>query len=286
MHYTIERLSEVGMPIAMSVLAEAASRRRTVTYKQIAKRIEPKLRSKIANVQVGGVVGNMMDRVYEVSPKAPPINVLCVKGGTKLPGSGAAWYIKRYLPKVNYKKLTDQQKREVLLPVYNDIFAFKEWPRIARKAFNVSVTNKTMQEEAGESDGKAKRLGIGGPAESEEHRRLKEYVAKNPRLFGAPKGCKIGVTEKLLKSFDEVDVWFLNVGEQLAVEVKSRRSTELDLERGIFQCVKYRAVLQAEAKVQKISSKIRSCLVSERELTSRLAQMAHDLDIEVRISSR
>jgi hypothetical protein len=270
----------------MSVLAEAASRRDTVTYEQIAKRIEPKLHSKIANVQIGGVVGNMMDRIYKFNPEAPPINALCVKVGTKLPGSGVAGYIKRYLPKVNYKKLTDPQKREVLLPVFNDIFDFKEWSRIARKAFNVSVPNQKVQEKTGESDGKARRLGFGGPAESDEHRHLKEYVANNPRLFGAPKGCKKGIIEKRLKSFDEVDVWFLNIGEQLAIEVKSLRSNELDLERGIFQCVKYRAVLQAEAKVQKINSRIRSCLVSERKLVPRLAQIADALDVEVSIASR
>jgi hypothetical protein len=49
MPYIIERLCELGMPIAMAALVEAANMRETITYKEIAVRIEPKLRSPIAS---------------------------------------------------------------------------------------------------------------------------------------------------------------------------------------------------------------------------------------------
>ena len=283
MSYTIDKLCEVGMPIAMAALVEAANQRKTITYKDIARRIEPKLRSTIASEHIGSVVGRMMNKIHETDPKAPPLNALCVNGVTSLPGDGAHDWIKSYNPKIDYRKLSKAKKREVLFPVNEDVFKFKKWPALADEVFKITVPKHSPQQNKGETDGKAQRLGLGGPAESDEHRRLKEYVKNNPRLFGAPKGCKEGVTEKLLRSFDEIDVWFVGPGEQLAVEVKSRRSNDRDLERGVFQCIKYRAVLEAENKTRKINSTVRACLVSERKLPSELARLARLFDIDVKI---
>jgi len=69
-----------------------------------------------------------------------------------------------------------------------------------------------------EHDGKLSRLGYGGPPESEEHLRLKEYVKAHPDEFGAPYGCS-AETEKLLESKDEIDVLFKVPNELLAVEL-------------------------------------------------------------------
>ena len=137
----------------------------------------------------------------------------------------------------------------------------------------------------GESDAKSRRLGWGGPPESEEHRKLKEYVAEHPSEFGAPKECKEGMVEWRLLSTDEIDVWFMSVGEQLAVEVKSRRSSMADIERGIFQCVKYAALLEAQSHVARFTTKqsIRALLVSEQPLSSKLTRWANKLGVEVQV---
>ncbi len=87
----------------------------------------------------------------------------------------------------------------------------------------------------GEPKGDALRRGYGGPPESDEHRRLKFFVQAHPERFGAPVGCA-AEAERLLKSGDEIDVLCGCPDEQLAIEVKSVRSTDLDIERGIFQC--------------------------------------------------
>ncbi len=285
MPYTIEALCELGMPIAMVALVEAASKRKTVTYKDIAERIQPKLRSPIALEHIGWVVGGMMHKIHEIDQAAPPLNALCVNSVTKLPGDGAHEFIKTYNRKIDYKNLSNPEKREMLLPVYEDVFNFKKWPLLAHNAFNINVGGHSPQEQQGETEGKARRLGYGGPAESDEHRRLKEFVKNNPRRFDAPVGCKEGVIEKRLRSLDEIDVWFVSPGQQLAVEVKSHRSVDLDLERGIYQCVKYRAILEAENKAEKIRSTVRACLVSERKLPNDLARLAKLFDIEVKITS-
>jgi hypothetical protein len=90
-------------------------------------------------------------------------------------------------------------------------------------------------------------------------------------------------TEKLLRSYDEIDVWFMVPGVQLAVEVKSVRSSDFDLRRGIFQCVKYQAVLEAGAKWEGANPKIRTLLVSERLLPSKYSKKAKRLGVRVRV---
>jgi hypothetical protein len=146
----------------------------------------------------------------------------------------------------------------------------------------IDEPNISEVEQEGEHDGKLSRRGYGGPPESEEHLRLKCYVKAHPQKFGAPENCH-AVAEKLLKSRDEIDVCCTVSGEQLAIEVKSVRSNDSDIERGIFQCVKYRAVLEAEAKCDDKGPKIRTRLVSEGPLSAECVRQAKLLGIEVQV---
>jgi len=57
-------------------------------------------------------------------------------------------------------------------------------------------------------------------------------------------GKQRGQKEQILWSGDKVDVYF--VESALAVEVKTQDARFDELHRGIFQCVKYKAVLRAQ----------------------------------------
>ena len=81
-----------------------------------------------------------------------------------------------------------------------------------------------------------------GP-ESEEHKILKRRIASEPSLVGLPRDGD-GEQEFRLWSGDEVDVYFGSVA--VGVEVKTASARFDELHRGIFQCVKYRAVLRAQ----------------------------------------
>jgi hypothetical protein len=176
--------------------------------------------------------------------------------------------------------------------IYDDVNAgFDEYV----KKFNIDRNTKDIRyywlisepkisevEQEGECDGKLARRVYGGPPESKEHLLLKRYVKMHPQKFGAPENCD-AIEEKLLKSRDEIDVWCMVPGEQLAIEVKSVRSNDSDIERGIFQCVKYRAVLEAEAKCDDNSPKVRTRLVSERPLSAECCRQAKRLGIEVQV---
>jgi hypothetical protein len=285
--YTLEELLAVGLPPAMECLIEAADRRETVSYadmvRYIAKRTsDPRFAR--AWHDGGDVAGTLMNRILEVAPTAPPINTLVVRAGTNLPSTGADAYVERYL-NVEYSKLDDAQKREIINRIHESVWDFPRWRQVGKLAFGRKFV--PPEPVSGESDGKAERLGFGGPPESENHLRLKKYVASHPREFGAPKDCKKGLMEYRLPSADEMDVLFMSTREQVVVEVKSKRSNSVDLERGVFQCVKYRAVLQAKSDVSNPESRatVRALLVSEHPLGSKLAKWATKLDVEVRVIS-
>src|SRR5260370_36812176 len=140
------------MPVAMVVLMEAAAKWKTITYKHIAERIEPIIRSRIASEHIGKVIGSMMYRIQDVAPTAPLLNLLCVNGVTKLPGSGAHDFIKAYNSLVDYNNLTNAQKTKVLRPFMDEVYKFKGWPALAKKVFGVTAP-KLRQPESSEADG-------------------------------------------------------------------------------------------------------------------------------------
>ncbi len=67
----------------------------------------------------------------------------------------------------------------------------------------------------------------------------------------------------------------------MGVEVKSSISDDADIVRGLFQCVKYSAVLNAMAVAEQRDILARSVLVLEHRLPSELVPLKHMLGIEV-----
>ena len=90
-------------------------------------------------------------------------------------------------------------------------------------------------------------------------------------------------TEEELLSGDRVDVVYYTDDEILAIEVKSRVSSWEDLQRGIYQCVKYRAVLEAQERWRRA---VRTLLVTESGLPSDLTRFAKELSVPHRCVGR
>ena len=121
--------------------------------------------------------------------------------------------------------------------------------------------------------------GKGG--ESVAHKRLKKYIANHPEIIGLKKSLTPGDTEVELPSGDTPDVLFKNSEYRIAVEVKSHISNETDLKRGIFQCVKYRAILKACRSVEIENYEVNSLLAIEGELTKDLIGIKNTLGVKV-----
>ncbi len=98
--------------------------------------------------------------------------------------------------------------------------------------------------------------GLGG-GESKEHKRLKNYVAENPASLGLPTTALATIEHPFL-SGDQVDVKFdLTDGTSAVVEIE----TVMPLP-GAHQCVKYRALLEAQMKLALGSGKVQAILVA------------------------
>ncbi len=79
------------------------------------------------------------------------------------------------------------------------------------------------------------------------------------------------------------EIVFKNNYKYTAVEVKSIKSNDNDLNRGIFQCIKYQALLRAEQKALLIPPTARAILVTEKRLPTSLRNLADILGIKVMV---
>lgn len=118
-------------------------------------------------------------------------------------------------------------------------------------------------------------------AEGPDHLALKELVRTNPHLVGLAIGDGAGEAEYCLPSGDSVDVVFRQKRRVHAVEVKPASAAEADIARGLFQCVKYRAVLEALAGYEHDRRKITVCLALGATLPVRLIPLRNSLNIDV-----
>lgn len=67
----------------------------------------------------------------------------------------------------------------------------------------------------------------------------------------------------------------------MAVEVKSSRSNADDIERGIYQCIKYKTVLVAEDLSKNNGKRITSHLVLQNKLPVTLLKLKNKLNVDV-----
>ena len=120
----------------------------------------------------------------------------------------------------------------------------------------------------------------GGGGEGPEHEKLKEHVKQAPSILGLPQATA-AESEYRLASHDSVDVMFCHGGQMVCVEVKSKISDTADIRRGIFQCIKYKAVTEAMLMAKGKKPNVRSVLVLGRRLPQGLEDTQKKLCVEV-----
>jgi hypothetical protein len=249
------RQAEAGVPIAYSDLAEelGMSNARNLNY-------------------VLGSIGRTMQRLSKAwKQKVPPIQCLVVNRRTGLPGEGIGWFL---VKKEDFASLSPRRQRGIVEAELQHVFAYTKWRQV--------LATLELQPEASDySDAidRASRPLRGG--ESESHKRLKEYVAANPIAIGLPVATAVGTTERRLPSGDCLDVSFESRRVWVAVEVKSALSPETDILRGLFQCVKYRAIQEAVLLAESSSKDTRCVLVLESKLPPSLIALRNLLAVEV-----
>jgi len=250
------RQAEAGKPIFYSALAQelGMSNPRNLNY-------------------VLGSVGTTLEDLAKRWRKAiPPIQCLVVNKQTNLPGEGIWGFLAKGR---DFASLSRRQQRDIVNASLHDVCAYSHW-RDVLKALSLAPVKADFRAEIERAA--AER---GGGGESEEHLRLKEYVARNPSAVGLAAGTSSGAIEYDLPSGDTIDVLFKDKNDWVAVEVKSRVSGDADVLRGLFQCVKYLALVEAVQIASELPQNARALLVLEGELPAGLGALKNLLGIEV-----
>ncbi len=164
----------------------------------------------------------------------------------------------------------------------DEVYAYQHWDAVFQKVYgekfelDSKIVARRKGTDGAEKDGQPR----GGGGEGKNHKALRLWVCANPDQVAPRLGNVETKTEVVLPSGDRVDVVYYSK-QTLAVEVKSRDSNEADIERGIYQCVKYEAVLRAQDP--RTNPDIRSLLVTEEDLEPVLRDLAKKLGIRHRV---
>ncbi len=281
--YTVQQLEDDGPQFAMALLLKCLDQGEPfVTYGAIRDELEYQLEiENIFSIQIGHVAGSLMDQILELDSKAPLINAL-ITHADGLPGKGVGnYFANRYGVEAyrDWDALDREEKRDLVKKERNKVLRYPKWTQINKQLFGLKATKLLKEKKNTEKDGQTSPTGgYGGPAESKEHKKLKKWVSENPAKLGIKRAFGTGTIESRLLSGDTIDVVFSHGPEFFTVEVKSKRSSDEDLRRGLYQCVKYKAVKEAEQMPNDVS--VRSLLVTERELNNELKVRARQLGVK------
>jgi hypothetical protein len=290
-NYTLDGLQANGQSFVLQYLLPIVAANSTITYGHIAKRLQVDLRigGRVFPTHVGGVVGALVGTLQErISPDIPLINVLVVDQDTGAPGDGVDGFLRdRY--RLGRRRMTEVRKTELVAQAAHEVYAYsvEGWSDVYLRCFGgpAPAVEPVTLIAGSERDGNeltpiGKR---GGEAESIEHRALKSFVLENPHSVGIRSQLDRAQAELLLLSGDEVDVYFEGEDGVHLVEVKSRRSDWNDLQRGIYQCIKYREVFKAQRRSVMPNLNVVTTLAVETKPPSDIRELAklHGVKLKV-----
>ena len=280
-YYEREDLVDKGRKYCLAMLVECQRRGQPyITYGKLSAVIESQTSlSNIFDLHCGEVAGVMMNELLEYDEDIPPINAM-VANQHGIPGEGVAGYINDAYPrdtKGDWLALTKDKKLVLLEKIRRDIRDYEHWEDALDELYGSTVKALLPKTKPKEKDGV--RDGLGG-GESDEHKNLKKWVSKNQTRIGVPQRAWLLEVEHKLLSGDIVDVVFTDGADFWPVEVKSIISNDADLEKGMYQCIKYREVLRAQQLP--VHANVTSILVTERKLPSDLVSRRKILQVKTK----
>lgn len=222
---------------------------------------------------IGSLLGNVemvIRRLREdTGEDIPSLNALCKKPKVGIPSDGFDFVYP------NYSKLSLPEKRVFVAGINNKAVQYKHWDWVLKELDLKPAVILTDEELLDIS-----KPVYGGGGEGKEHKAMKEYIAAHPETIGVKRVLAFD-TEHVLPSGDRLDVYFeLKDGSCVAVEVKPSTSPDEDISRGIFQCVKYKAVMEAVKAITYGNYEIKTLLVCGGLMSDQNKQLAEGLEIK------
>lgn len=218
-----------------------------------------------------GSVGQSMELLSKAwKEKVPPIQCLVVNKNTGLPGEGVGWFIAK---EDEFAKLPRSKQREIVKAELAKIFAYTKWLKVL-EALSLPYTVPDLRP-------LIKEASSYGGGEGEEHKCLKAYLSKHPEVIGLAANTPHGSIEEPLPSGDSLDVSFRQMSEWISAEVKPAGSPVADILRGLYQCVKYKAVMEAVQATEGKPRAATAVLVLQGDLPAVLIPARNTLGITV-----
>jgi hypothetical protein len=178
------------------------------------------------------------------------------------------------------KTILDKSKKdqiEWLKVRRKDVFRFRRWPEVLAYLGIAPMSDLSTSRARLESFSARASQASG---ESPEHLSLKNWVASNAKVLARTEGEIEEVkTEFIFWSLDRLDVYIRTTTEWVGIEVKPTTAKPDEVRRGLYQVVKYSALLQAELLAQGSSCSHRCLLVLGGGLPGELRELARRLGI-------
>ena len=213
-----------------------------------------------------GNVEKVLVKLREVTGEdIPTLNALVQKNG--IPSAGFK-FVRSF-----YNSLTLQEKKSLVAGLNARAVNYTKW--------NWVLDQLGLQPTKIFTEKELEQLGTHyGGGEGEEHKALKKYICQHPECLNY-KDVVFAETEHPLPSGDSLDVYFeLSDGKHVAIEVKPSIAPDQDICRGVFQCVKYNAVMDALRKIECKGYEIEVLLVTAGKFSSQNKVLAEELDVE------
>lgn len=248
---------------ALPLLVRQAVASTPIIYEDLAHELEM-LNPRNLNYVLGSIGKTLLNLSKYWDIEVPLIQCLVVNKNTRLPGEGIGWFTTE----------SNKKRRQEVDAELQKIYAFDKWSKVL----------STLSLESAQSDFKKinkKASQFRGGGEGAEHKKLKKFVANKPTRFGIPASTAPGENEHSLPSGDSLDVFFSHGKKHIGIEVKSHISDSADIARGLYQCVKYQAVLEARQAANGQPQNVRTILVLGGELPLELLPLKNVLGIEI-----
>lgn len=258
---------------ALPILVRQAWAGRPIFYGEIAQELGmPNPRN--MNYVLGSVGTSLQILSAKWNERIPPLQVLAINVSAGLPGEGFAEFADD--PEA-FKRAPLYQRRRTIEALTAQVRAYPRWRDVMSEFGAQALPGPRLDVLLPISE----RIRLGGQGESQDHRDFKLLVSEHPEFVDVA-GLTIPVSvEYCFPSSDTVDVLFTTRAALVAVEVKSRLSPEADVLRGIFQCVKYRALLDAVVAVEQREVATRAVLALQGALPELLRVIATTLGVEI-----
>ncbi len=255
--------------LILPYLVRMAKARQTVSYTALANYVGmPNARN--LNYPLGEVGKVIKYLSAKHSVEIPHIELLVVSKNGGVPGVGA-WGL---IGSVGFKGLTRTQRQSTLDVILQAIYNYNGWDWVLNElALDPLIIDLDDELE------KAKRIRGGG--EGIQHKDFKLFISQNPSSVGLSPRVILEMIEYPLPSGDTIDLMFSQGALKIGIEVKSLISSVPDILRGLFQCVKYKYLIEAEQIVNNQQPNSRVILALQGSLPVELTLTKDILGIEV-----